>query len=166
MILSGITATAFAKNESDIKQDMNEEQFRAAGLHKLSAAELAALNNWLNRSAPPPAAPLTPAATVKPAMQKQATTAPLTEFGEEQLAKPIAAEVPTEINARLLGEFRGWDGKTVFRLDNGQVWRQRVGGSYRSPRLNDPEVQVTKGRYGYYLKIVKSGRSVGVKRIK
>jgi hypothetical protein len=99
-------------------------------------------------------------------MQKQTTAAPVTEFGEEQLAKPIPAEVPTEINARLIGEFRGWDGKTVFRLDNGQVWRQRVGGSYRSPRLNDPEVQVTKGRYGYYLKIMKSGRSVGVKRIK
>ena len=26
--------------------------------------------------------------------------------------------------ARLTGDFTGWTGKTIFKLDNGQVWRQ------------------------------------------
>ncbi len=155
---------------------MNEAEFRAAGLHKLTDAELATLNRWLDKSAVPakaaPAAPVasapTPAAPTQPTTAKtsQPPVKEVTEFGREQLEVPVAAEVPTAITARLKGEFRGWDGNTIFRLDNGQVWQQRVGGKYRSSKLMDPEVEVEKGRFGYYLKILSSGRSVGVKRIR
>lgn len=31
---------------------------------------------------------------------------------------------PEQVVSRYLGEFRGWSGNTVFRLENGQVWRQ------------------------------------------
>ena len=43
--------------EGDLQTQMSPEQFRAAGLHKLGADELAALNAWLQggSSRPPPA---------------------------------------------------------------------------------------------------------------
>jgi hypothetical protein len=161
---------------AELQDDMDEAEFRAAGLHKLSADELAALNRWLNRApeasqaatdsaAPVAQAPSTPV-TFPPAKAKTPPVNEVTEFGQEQLEVPVAAEIPTAITARLQGEFRGWDGKTIFRLDNGQVWQQRVGGKYRSSTLVDPEVELVKGRFGYYMEILSSGRSVGVKRIR
>ena len=77
-------------------------------------------------------------------------------------AKP---DVPEQITARLKGQFRGWTGDTVFRLDNGQVWQQRVGGKYRGKKLTDPEVIVQRGRWGYYLKVVGVKRTIGVRRL-
>ncbi|MCR9258188.1 MAG: hypothetical protein NXH95_00560 [Pseudomonadaceae bacterium] len=143
-----------------LQDDMDEAEFRAAGLHKLSTAELAALNRWLNK------APQEPKAAPRAAQAPATQAAPeVTEFGQEQLEVPVAAEVPIAIRAHIKGEFRGWDGKSIFRLDNGQVWQQRVGSRYRGPKMTDPEVEITKGRFGYYLKVLSSNRSVGVKRI-
>ena len=170
---------------ADVKAQMSAGEFSAAGLEKLSATELAALSAWIesrnaptamqapaNVSSPVILAPL-PVIPAKapevPASNQQPTTAldaPEARFGQEQIVEPVAEDIPEQISAHLQGEFRGWDGQTVFRLDNGQVWRQRVGGKYRSPRRTDPEVLVEKGRFGYYMKVVESGRTVAVKRVR
>ncbi|XOV81768.1 MAG: hypothetical protein ACFHXK_12905 [bacterium] len=179
-LLVGISAVLWAAiAHAELQKDMDEEEFRAAGLHKLTERELDLLNRWLGRSAvqqSSEAATTGRATGVKPdtADSDQNTSSEIaqppgkdiTEFGQEQLEVTVAPEVPSAIQARLTGEFRGWDGNTIFRLDNGQVWQQRVGGRYRSPKLTDPEVEVAKGRFGYYLEILSSGRSVGVKRIR
>lgn len=78
----------------------------------------------------------------------------------------IRDETPVLVSARILGEFEGWDGDTRFRLDNGQVWQQRVGGRYRAPMRTNPEVEIERSRFGHYLKVVESGRMVGVHRIR
>lgn len=75
-------------------------------------------------------------------------------------------ETPMLVSARILGEFEGWDGDTRFRLDNGQVWQQRVGGRYRAPMRTNPEVEIEHSRFGHYLKVVETGRMVGVHRIR
>ena len=171
-------ALATGSARAELQDDMDEAEFRAAGLHKLSAAELAALNRWLDKAPPgtqaasgTAEAPVTKAAPSAPATTASSSSAPrspdrVTEFGQEQLEVPVAAEVPTAIRAHIKGEFRGWEGKTIFRLDNGQVWQQRVGGRYRGPKMTDPEVEIAKGRFGYYLEVLSSNRSVGVKRIR
>ena len=41
--------TVFAQSQPPIEQQMTPEQFKAAGLDKLDAAELGRLNDWLNR---------------------------------------------------------------------------------------------------------------------
>jgi hypothetical protein len=75
-------------------------------------------------------------------------------------------QTPALISARILGEFEGWDGDTRFRLDNGQLWQQRVGGRYRVPVRTNPEVEIERSRFGHYLKVVETGRMVGVYRIR
>ncbi len=157
LCLALCTGSAFA----GLQDDMDEAEFRAAGLHKLSPEELAVLNRWLNK------APQQPQAAPNSVETRVTKAAPkVTEFGQEQLEVPVAAEVPSAIRAHIEGEFRGWDGKTIFRLDNGQVWQQRIGGRYRGPKMTDPEVEIVKGRFGYYLEVLSSNRSVGVKRIR
>ncbi len=153
----------------DLRTTMSEAEFKAAGLDKLTPAELEYLSRWLEGRAPAPAAaapatPAAPAVSTSPAAAAP-DASPEERFGREQVQREPEPDVPDQIVARLKGEFRGWDGKTVFRLDNGQVWQQRVGGKYRSRTYVDPEVVVEKGRFGYYLRLAGGGRSVGVRRL-
>lgn len=88
------------------------------------------------------------------------------EFGAEQIEAP-----PVDfIEARLVGDFKGWKGKTVFTLDNGQVWRQT--NNYikdYTPRDPIPAAKVTISRgmmASYNLQVEGVKRIVQVKRVK
>lgn len=127
----------------DIRQFMSKEQFDRSGLHKLSAAEIGALNAWLIDY-----------------------TAKDAEMVKSQFAAVKKAAVEERIEAEIVGEFNGWNGDTVFHLDNGQVWKQRLRGR-NSASAESPEIVISKNWMGFYrLTVVSSGRSVGVKRIK
>jgi len=132
-----------------LEEAMSDTEFESAGLHRLAPAELEFLNRWLERG--------------------DARAAPNGEadFGVEQLpAVPIDPEEDApSIRTRIDGAFRGWEGRTVFRLANGQVWQQRLSGSYRYS-ADAPEVILERGRFGYYLKVVATGRQISVKRLK
>ncbi len=62
---------------------------------------------------------------------------------QELVSEEIRKFEQEGIRTRIVGEFRGWDGDTVFRLENGQVWRQRLPGQW-SYRASDPEVELSK----------------------
>jgi len=102
-----------------------------------------------------------PAATELP---RESTA--VAEFGAEQIVQP-----PIEfVEARLVGDFKGWTGQTVFTLDNGQVWRQTKNyiRNYK-PKSPIPQARVTisKGMMGSYnLRVEGIKRIVQVKRIK
>ena len=69
------------------------------------------------------------------------------------------------IEAKVIG-FQGWSGSTVFRLDNGQVWKQRMSGKLRYSG-DDSLVVIKQNSMGYYhMKHIATGRLVGVKRIR
>lgn len=120
-----------------IEEQMTLETFRATGLDKLTAEELDRLNDWLRGR--------------------------LKRVEEAARASAAPAEPPAEIRSRIDGDFAGWDGDTVFRLKNGQVWEQRTGGRWRH-RARDPEVVITRNLLGFYrMELVDEGRSVGVR---
>ena len=130
----GLLAFAPVPAGERIEEQMTLETFRATGLDKLTAEELDRLNDWLRGRL---------------------------ERVEE--ATRASAEPPTEIRSRIDGDFAGWDGDTVFRLKNGQVWEQRTGGRWRH-RARDPEVVITRNLLGFYrMKLVDEDRSVGVR---
>ena len=176
-----LSLSSFSAHAS-LKEQMGEAAFEAAGLHKLTAEELENLEAFLagkekpvavaessNIDEAPSAEPEERRGLLSGLLGRRESRAPARSddrFGEEQLEQEVDKSVPESISARIKGEFKGWDGKTVFRLDNGQVWQQRVGGRYRSGTRNNPEVVVERGRFGYYLKLVENGRSVGVRRIR
>jgi hypothetical protein len=75
------------------------------------------------------------------------------------------AEQPDSIRSRVPGLFLGWTGETVFRLENGQVWRQTEPGSF-GVRLQDPEVEISRGWLGgYFLSVEGLNRRVRVERV-
>ncbi len=82
------------------------------------------------------------------------------------LEKKIAKDNPDEIRSRIEGEFNGWSGKTIFKLQNGQVWKQS-GSGHKSHSAMNPEVIIRKGAFGSYrLKVEGINARIYVKRIK
>ena len=151
------------------------EVYRAAGLDKLTDAERKALIEWINAGAPMtasgPAAPEAPASPRAPMVA--ATPAPAA--APAPTAVPATAALPapltprseeSEINTRILPVFTGWTGRTIFTMANGQVWQQRMDGDYAFKGA-DTRVVITRGAFGLdRMRLVESGRWIGVKRIK
>ncbi|HUJ44573.1 MAG TPA: hypothetical protein VLW52_13315 [Opitutaceae bacterium] len=72
-------------------------------------------------------------------------------------------EAPLE--SRLVGDFEGWNGRSVFNLENGTRWVQqnRTDTYIYSPRLHSPKVKITPAAIrGYWLEIEGVNLSVRV----
>jgi hypothetical protein len=150
---------------------MTAEEVQKAGLNKLSAEELAYLNAWLVGSptvgVAPPSAVSAPAAADPDVTATSAAASPVTTTAEasDPFEKP---KLPPRLVARVLPPFTGWEGRTVFRLDNGQVWRQRLPGRYvhQGGSEGPTEVVITRNMFGFFVLTVSStGRGTGVERI-
>ena len=84
------------------------------------------------------------------------------DFGAEQLRND---EDAGDLTTRLAGPFTGWDGDTVFRLENGQLWQQ-IDSSYLYSRAESPRVTIRRAAFGSYLLQVEGiGRTVRVRRL-
>lgn len=71
------------------------------------------------------------------------------------------------IKTRILGKFTGWDGHTIFRLENGQVWQQSGPDLKYFPNLVDPEVELIPSSWaGWKLRIVSEGLWCKVRRVR
>lgn len=122
---------------------MSPTEFDSAGLSKLSTEELAALDAWLLRY-----------------------TAGEAEMLQRTNQEVRSAAQDSSIVSRLLPPFQGWDGNTLFRLENGQVWKQRQPGRYRYVG-NDLEVTIRRNVFGFHvLTLNATGRSVGVEFVR
>ncbi|MFZ9872854.1 MAG: hypothetical protein ACO3FH_07920 [Steroidobacteraceae bacterium] len=158
------------------------EVYRAAGLDKLTEAERKALIDWINAGAPMtasefPSAPTvqvgprapTVAASPAPAVSPAPTSSPASaaSLPPAPLPAPLTPlSEESEINTRILPPFTGWTGRTVFTMENGQVWQQRMDGSYTF-KGTDTRVVITRGAFGLdRMRLVEGGRWIGVKRIK
>lgn len=75
-----------------------------------------------------------------------------------------------QIKARLLGDIKRWDENSVFKLDNGQIWRAVRSNAKRrrSPVvLSNPEVTITRAVLGSFdLRIEGMQGRLKVKRLK
>ncbi len=182
-----IAPQGFAEERNDaafsgIERDMSAEERRATGIDSLSADELDALNQWLIERFDQVQESVTAEVTqeVREAVLEEVREE-VREAGEAEIERRVAIEVeaakqeiadaPPEpevsepFEADIQGRFSGWSGKTVFPLDNGQVWRQRHGGRYRHTD-DDQRVRIYKNLLGMWqMKVLSTGRSVPVRRI-
>ena len=124
-----------------IEDLMTAAQYRAAGLNNLSEQQLQELNHWLTAYT--------------------ANEAPIVKQQSESVKKAKTKFIASQVD----GKFAGWTGKTIFRLKNGQVWRQRYSGRYWYKAV-DPDVEIKKNILGFYqMKILATGKVIGVKRV-
>jgi hypothetical protein len=133
---------AVAADSPDVRALMSPEEFEAAGLGKLSPAEIEALNRWV--------------------LRYTAKDAPVLRVQSEVVREEIRKVDAEGFRTQIVGAFRGWDGDTIFHLANGQTWKQRLPGRFVY-RADSPEVELRKNMLGYWmLRLVEANRSVGV----
>lgn len=108
------------------------------------------------------ATPPVPSAVAEAPPVRAVPAAPDDDFGLES----VRTKDTREISSRLDGEFTGWSGRTLFKLENGQVWRQSEPGRFRT-QLDRPLITIERGAFNSYrLKVAGMNRSVRVKRIR
>ena len=173
------TALAGAASKPvDIRDLMTVTQFDKAGLDKLSPGEIKALNAWLNQylesristSNPGTPAVVVPNAAVAPATPAKpshsAAAAGIANFGADTMTPKQPLQEPSRIESRIVGRFTGWTGNTVFKLENGQIWKQAATGYFTNVDLDNPEVVIKKLTFGYLLTLPGHGETVFVRRVK
>ena len=140
-----------------IEQQMTPEEFKAAGLDKLSPDELAHLNTWLGRTITQQTQQAAEKAAVQATDKIKQETRGFFHFGED-----------TPIDAHLVGNFRGFEKGHTYTLDNGQVWQQIDDAELPGIRLTDPAVNIKPAMVGntWYMKVGKYNTRAQVKRIK
>jgi hypothetical protein len=96
---------------------MKPDEFRAAGLDRLSRQELSTLDDWVGRLA------------------------------VRLLTVRTRAGCSSPVDSRIDGDFEGWDGGTLFELENGQVWMQRGTARQHTYRFS-PRVRIHRSTSG------------------
>lgn len=144
----------FAQQQfASLEEQMTGEEFRAAGLEKLSPDELATLNDWIRaRSLATLDAP------------RYTTTGSLSSGSAE---KPDIEKMPREpIVTRIVGPFSGWDGQTVFKLENGMIWAQADKNKFYTQEMQSPTVTIEPALFGAWkLTVEGSNEDCRVERI-
>jgi hypothetical protein len=110
-----------------VQEMMTPEEFKAAGLNKLSPEELQKLDAWLQG--------------YRQVAEKKAT------------ARAERTKMDLLVS-RVDGSFTGLTGRTVIRLEDGTVWRQANADDRYRPKVTDhPAAAVIHGIFGYKMQI-------------
>lgn len=128
LLLTTFSAACLGAAEKEFTSRLTPEEYKAAGLDKLTPAERAALDRLVagEKLASAEAAAAETKATIAataPAESKPAKS------GWIRLLPGTQIEYET-VETKLAGEFAGWRGKTYFALENGQTWVQVDSSSY------------------------------------
>jgi hypothetical protein len=129
-----------------LQKAMTPEQYEAAGLSKLEAAERAKLDEFIRNY-------------VAVSNEKVATTA------VDKAVKENKVSAPEVIQSRIVGPFTGYTGRTVFTLENGQRWAQSQMDSAYFPKIDSPPVVIVKAGFGYRMYIA-GGGAIRVSKVK
>lgn len=119
---------------------MSHEEFSRAGLAKLNKDEIAALDMWLE------------------------------QYRLAIVAKTKAGNLEKEggdnaIETQIDGGFKGWDGDTVWKMTNGQIWQQASLG-YHYHYAHRPKVLIYRVGGDWKMKVEEDEEEVVVKRLK
>ena len=119
------------KMSEDIQQIMTPDEFKAAGLNKLTPDELTKLNAWLQG-------------------YRQ-----VTEQAAEKKATARASRTKLDVLvSRVDGTFNGLTGRTIIRLEDGTVWKQaNADDRFRPENTDHPAAVVIHGVFGYKMQL-------------
>lgn len=153
----------------DFWQQLTPEERKAAGYEQLSPGQRALLDQFAQRFAEARVRPAIVVAKEKAREEGRAEAqAANLEKKKANLGLAPREDDETEVvRTRISGEFRGWSGRTQFKLANNQVWEQEKGENRFFPVMVDPEVEIRPSRLGgWKLTLVKEGLWIRVKRVR
>jgi len=136
LFILGSVIPAWAAEEilsGSIKEMMSPEEFKAAGLNKLSSEELEKLNAWLQGY--------------------RETTEKVTEKKtERRVARSFFHHEP--VVSRVDGSFAGLRGHTVIKFEDGTAWKQANIDDHAGPSpIDHPGAAVVWAGLGYKMRI-------------
>jgi hypothetical protein len=115
----------------NIQEMMTPEEFKAAGLNKLTPDELQKLDAWLQG-------------------YRQVTE----QAAEKKASAKVSRAKMDLIVSRVDGTFYGLTGRTIIRLEDGTSWKQaNTDDRYRSTVTDHPAAAVIHGIFGYKMRI-------------
>jgi len=129
-----------------IQELMTPDEFKAAGLDKLSEDELEHLDAWLQGYR----------ATTEKKASAQAEEKASEEIKKatEQASKRAPKVLVNRVVSRVDGTFSGLTGRTVIKLEDGTVWKQANIDDRYHPQVTDhPLVSVSHSPFGYKMRI-------------
>ncbi len=121
-----------------VEKAMTPADYEAAGLQKLDPAERAKLDEFIRNY-------------VATSNQKVATEA------VDKAVKEHKVQPPEVIQSRIVGPFTGYNGRTIFTLENGQRWAQSQRESAYFRKIDSPPVLIIKAGFGYRMYIAGGG---------
>ncbi|MDX1460966.1 MAG: hypothetical protein R3348_07910 [Xanthomonadales bacterium] len=154
-----VAGTAMAQESfSSLEERMTGKEFMQTGLSKLSEEELAALNDWLRKHS---------VATLDAPRRGVASVAGGAPGGAVEDRRGLSDDNDKDhIVSRVVGEFRGWDGDTIFKLENGMVWKQAQSDRFVTRKMENPVVTIKPSMFGAWrLEVEGYNKSVKVERI-
>ena len=152
--------TLAADGFSSLEEQMTGNQFRGAGLNKLTPGELESLNHWIRSHS---------LATLDQPKAGSMMISP--DAGEEDKdrddkGKKVEDTERTTIKSRIKGSFTGWDGHAVFELENGMIWEQSDKDKFFIREIKNPEVTIEPGAFKrWHLSVDGHDSKCRVKRI-
>lgn len=147
-----------AEGFSSLEEQMTGKEFSAAGLGKLSQQELDALNAWIRSHS---------LATLDTGAAVTAAAAATVPTGDQRGFKTTKdKEDRTTITSAIVGRFSGWDGQTVFKLENGMIWAQADKDKFYIKEMENAVAVIEPGMFGTWrLSIEGYNSECRVKRI-
>jgi len=130
-----------------IEDVMTSQDLKDTGLSGLTTPQRTALNIWLNR--------YTETVIKVAAGAKAEGPNPRTNGG---------SDCASAVESTIKGDFEGWEGETIFQLDNGQIWQQAEY-DYTYSYQYRPDVTIYQTSGGCRMKVEDESETIGVKRI-
>lgn len=144
IVLLGIGFTSLQAAEPEtpefpgLEKAMKPADYEAAGLQKLEPAERAKLDEFIRNY-------------VAVSNEKVATSA------VDKAVKENKVSAPEVIQSKIVGPFTGYNGRTIFTLENGQRWAQSQRDSAYFPKIDSPPVIIVRSGFGYRMHIAGGG---------
>jgi hypothetical protein len=102
---------------------------------------------------------------VKPTRTSQATRSDLPNDAGAENDRNRETDADSLIETQIAGDFSGWEGETIFKLANGQIWQQTQY-AYTYHYAYRPKVVIFKSGGGYQMQVEGVDSKVGVTRLK
>ncbi len=147
-----LSVSAFAapqKDFSGLENAMDAETYEKAGLSKLSGDERAVLDQFIRDYV---------------AGKQKAAASAAADAAVNKAIEEHKVEAPQIVETKIVGTFKGVGARTVFRLENGQVWAPTGGETAPSPPLQNPRVILFKDFFGWKM-FVEGASTIRVKPV-
>jgi hypothetical protein len=117
---------------------MTPEQLAATGMNKLTPAEREKLDQFIRTYV---------GVSNKKAAEVASAAAVDRAVRDNKVRPPEVSE------SRMVHDYKGYNSRTIFTLENGQKWKPADGGEELSPLVSRPGVVILRDSFGYKMYI-------------